>query len=77
MDDWKPDEDLYQFSSQQREMAGSKGIGCLYEETQSGCLEKCEELVQKWTNVAIEMLDAFENKEFMVALAKSLTDRRV
>ena len=40
-------------------------------------LEKCEELVQKWTNVAIEMLDAFENKEFMVALAKSLTDRRV
>jgi geranylgeranyl diphosphate synthase type II len=40
-------------------------------------LEKCEELVQKYTNAAIEALDAFENTEFMVALAKSLTDRRV
>ena len=40
-------------------------------------LEKCEELEQKWTNVAIEMLDAFEDNEFMVNLAKSLTDRRV
>ena len=40
-------------------------------------LESCEELVQKYTNAAIEALDAFENTEFMVALAKSLTDRRV
>jgi len=40
-------------------------------------LEKCEKLVQKWTNVAIEMLDVFEDNEFMVNLAKSLTDRRV
>ena len=40
-------------------------------------LETCEELVQKYTNAAIEALDAFENTEFMVALAKSLTDRRV
>ena len=39
-------------------------------------LERCEELVQKYTNVAIGMLDAFENKEFMVELAKSLTDRK-
>ena len=39
-------------------------------------LEKCEELVQKYTNVAIDMLDVFENKEFMVELAKSLTDRK-
>ena len=40
-------------------------------------LESCEELVQKYTNAAIEALEAFENTEFMVALAKSLTDRRV
>ncbi len=40
-------------------------------------LEKCEELVQKYTRYAIEALDVFENTEFMVALAKSLTDRRV
>jgi len=40
-------------------------------------LPKCEELVQKWTNVAIEMLGAFEDNEYMIALAKSLTDRRV
>ena len=40
-------------------------------------LETCEELVQKYTNAAIEALDAFENTEFMEALAKSLTDRRV
>ena len=40
-------------------------------------LEKCEELVQKYTQYAIEALDAFENTEFMVALANSLTDRRV
>ena len=40
-------------------------------------LEKCEELVQKYTNVAIEMLNAFEDNTYMVALAKSLTDRKV
>ena len=40
-------------------------------------LAKCEELVQKYTQAAIEALDAFENTDFMVALAKSLTDRRV
>ena len=40
-------------------------------------LEKCEELVQKYTAYAIDALAAFENTEFMVALAKSLTDRRV
>ncbi len=40
-------------------------------------LEKCEELVQKYTRYAIEALDVFENTEFMVALARSLTDRRV
>ena len=40
-------------------------------------LEKCEELVQAYTNFALDALNAFENKEYMVGLAKSLTDRRV
>ena len=40
-------------------------------------LEKCEELVQKYTDTAISMLDAFDEKDFMISLAKSLTDRRV
>ena len=40
-------------------------------------LEKCEELVQKYTATAIEMLGAFEDNEYMVELAKSLTDRKV
>ena len=40
-------------------------------------LEKCEELVQKYTQQAIDALNAFENNTFMVTLARSLTDRRV
>lgn len=40
-------------------------------------LEKCEELVQKYTKYAIDALVVFDNTEYMVALAKSLTDRRV
>jgi len=40
-------------------------------------LEKCEELVQKYTLEAVNALSAFEHTEYMVALAKSLTDRRV
>ncbi len=40
-------------------------------------LEKCEELVQKWTKVAIDMLDIFPDNEYMLGLARSLTDRRV
>ena len=40
-------------------------------------LEKCEELVQKYTDTAIRMLDAFDDREYMSALAKNLTDRRV
>ncbi len=40
-------------------------------------LEKCEELVQKYTQTAIDALHVFENTEYMIALAKSLTDRRV
>ena len=40
-------------------------------------LEKCEELVQKYTGAAIEALEIFEDRTFMIELAKSLTDRRV
>ena len=40
-------------------------------------LEKCEELVQKYTAAAIDALKVFEDNAYMTALAKSLTDRRV
>ena len=40
-------------------------------------LEKCEELVRKYTDYAIEALKAFEDTDFIIALARSLTDRRV
>lgn len=40
-------------------------------------LNRCEELVQEHTAAAISALDAFENKEFLVDLARSLTDRKV
>ena len=40
-------------------------------------LEKCEELVQKYTNIAINLLSAFDDIEYMTNLAKSLTDRKV
>lgn len=38
-------------------------------------LEKCEELVQKYTAVAIESLSAFQDTTYMEALARSLTAR--
>jgi len=40
-------------------------------------LEKCEELVRKYTQMAIEALEVFPNNEYMISLAKSLTERRV
>ena len=40
-------------------------------------LEKCETLVQQYTDYAISALEAFDDREFMIALAKSLTERRV
>ena len=40
-------------------------------------LEKCEELVQKYTTIAIDALSAFENTQFMAELSKSLTCRTV
>ena len=39
-------------------------------------LEKCEELVQHYTSVAIDALSAFEDNKYMITLARSLTDRR-
>ena len=38
-------------------------------------LEKCEELVQEHTSLALDALKAFENTDFMTELAKSLTSR--
>ena len=38
-------------------------------------LEKCEELVRRYTNTAIEMLDPFDDNGFMIQLARMLTDR--
>ena len=40
-------------------------------------LEKCEELVQRYTHVASEALSAFEDTAYMKSLAVSLTDRTV
>ena len=39
-------------------------------------LEKCEELVKKYTAGAIEQLKVFPNAEYLTALAKSLTERK-
>lgn len=40
-------------------------------------LAKCEELVHKYTNCAMEALDAFVDSAYMKELALSLTERRV
>ncbi len=40
-------------------------------------LEKCEDLVHKYTSYALDALKAFENSAYMSALAESLTSRRV
>ena len=40
-------------------------------------LDKCEELVQSYTQRAIAALDVFQNNQYMITLAKSLTDRNV
>ena len=40
-------------------------------------IEKCEELVNRYTQVAIDALDAFEDTDDLIALAKALTERRV
>ena len=40
-------------------------------------LPKCEELVQKYTNAAIDFLNIFDDTDDLICLARSLTDRRV
>ena len=40
-------------------------------------LEKCEELVGKYTDYALEALSVFEDTTFLTQLAKNLTQRRV
>lgn len=40
-------------------------------------LEKCEELVQSYTHKAIDALSAFDDADYMIRLARSLTDRTV
>ena len=40
-------------------------------------LEKCEEIVEKYTATAIEQLNAFEDTEYLIGLAKSLTGRKM
>jgi geranylgeranyl pyrophosphate synthase len=39
-------------------------------------LEKCEELVQRYTQYALDALTVFEDTEYISTLAKSLTTRR-
>ena len=40
-------------------------------------LEKCEELVQKYTDYALDALKVFEDTDYITALARGLTARRV
>ena len=40
-------------------------------------LEKCEKLVQKYTDLAIDALNVFEDTAYLIALARSLTGRTV
>ena len=40
-------------------------------------LEKCEELVEKYTAMAMEHLNAFNDTDYLIALAKSLTGRKM
>jgi geranylgeranyl diphosphate synthase type II len=39
-------------------------------------IEKCEELVNRYTDIAISALDVFPENTYMVTLAKQLTNRR-
>lgn len=40
-------------------------------------LEKCEELVEKYTALAIDQLKVFSDTDYIIALARSLTDRKM
>jgi len=71
-------DDMLDVIGTQEEMG--KGVGT--DETKNTfvrlySLEKCEELVQKYTDIAIDALSVFENNEYMIRLAKNLTERRI
>ena len=71
-------DDMLDVIGTQEEMG--KGVGT--DETKNTFVKlyglgKCEELVHKYTSTAIEALHVFENNDFMIELARSLTDRRV
>ena len=40
-------------------------------------LDKCDELVQKYTDYALDALNGFENTAYISELALSLTARRI
>ena len=40
-------------------------------------IEKCEKLVHRYTNVAIDALSVFDDSQYLISLAKELTVRRV
>ena len=70
-------DDMLDIIGTQEEMG--KGVGT--DETKNTFvkiygLEKCEELVQRYTSVAVEALSAFDDSAYMVALTESLTNRR-
>ena len=71
-------DDMLDVIGTQEEMG--KGVGT--DETKNTfvrlySLDKCEELVNKYTNAAIDALKVFKDTEYMIALARSLTDRRI
>ena len=39
-------------------------------------LEKCDTLVRQYTDMAVAQLSAFENTDYMIALASKLTERK-
>jgi geranylgeranyl diphosphate synthase type II len=71
-------DDMLDIIGTQEEMG--KGVGT--DETKNTFvklygLEKCEELVRRYTDLAIDALKVFDDHTYMTELAKSLTDRRV
>ena len=54
-----------------------KGVGTDEGKNTFVRLEKCEELVQRYTAAALDALCAFEDTDYMVALSRSLIDRTV
>ncbi len=71
-------DDMLDIIGTQEEMG--KGVGT--DETKNTFvrlygLEQCEELVQKYTDYALDALKAFQDTEYITALALSLTERRV